>query len=188
MKPSYIEEIRSFVPHDAQEAGDQEVILWYIERFGDTILTRENPIAHLTSSGFIMNPQRTKALMIHHNIRNTWAWTGGHLDGDSDMLAVAMREAMEETGVSHIRPLSHKIASIDILPVFGHVRRGQYVSAHLHLSIAYILICEESEMLQIKPDENSGVRWFGVNEIAMPAFSADDVHLYGKFIRWETER
>lgn len=178
----YIEEIASFCPQNPQETGDQKAIQWYLEQFGNQALSRENLLGHITSSGFIMNKALDRVLMVHHNIRNTWAWTGGHADGDTDLLAVAIREAKEETGAEHIVPLSTKIASIDILPVYRHVRRGIYVNAHMHLSIAYILLCDEADSLRVKPDENTGVRWFPVADIAEPLFSADDVALYGKLI------
>lgn len=179
---NYIEEIAAFAPSDAQESEDQRTLLWYAAMFPDTVLTRENPIAHITSSGFVMNATLDKMLMIHHNIRDAWAWTGGHADGDADLLRVALREACEETGATHIRPLSERIASIDVLPVYGHTRRGRYVGAHLHLSVSYILICNESDPLREKPDENSGVRWLDVKALQTPLFSSKDCSLYGKLI------
>ena len=59
-----------------------------------------------------------------------------------------------------------KIISLDILPVFGHFKNNQPVSAHLHLSVAYLLLASEDEPLTIKPDENSGVRWIAIPELA----------------------
>lgn len=184
MKQAYAAQLRAYTPNDAQEAADQQALLWYLDRFGDGILLRENPVAHVTSSGFVMNPSLDKALMVHHNIRATWAWTGGHADGDADLLAVALREAMEETGAPGVRPLSPAIASIDVLPSYRHVRRGEHVSTHLHLSVAFILVCDEDAPLRVKPDENTAVRWFPVEAIAAPTFLADDVLLYGKLVQW----
>ncbi len=183
MLSNYTAAIEAFVPENEQEAGDQRALLWYLRQFPGTVLTRENEIAHITSSGFLMNPARTRCLMVHHNIRGCWAWTGGHADGDADLLAVAIREATEETGAPRVTPLSPAIASIDILPVFGHVRRGQYVSAHLHLSVAYLLIVPDDAPLTIKPDENTGVRWFDIADVRAPLFDARDEAFYQKLIR-----
>ena len=108
----YIDSIRAYVPQDAQEAADRAMILDYIARFPD-ILTRNNPIAHISSSGFVVNADASKVLMAHHNIFRVWAWTGGHADGETDLLSVALREAREETGAVHILPLSAEIASVD---------------------------------------------------------------------------
>lgn len=119
----YIKQIVDYSPTNKQEIQDKKVILNYINQFPQNILLRENEFAHITSSGFIMNEQLDQVLMIHHNIRNTWAWTGGHMDGDTDLLHVAMKEAKEETGIIDIHPLSKNIASVDILPVFGHMKK-----------------------------------------------------------------
>lgn len=179
---NYIDLIKNFKPCNEQEEWDLRIMLDYINTYQDNVLLRDNEIAHITSSGFIMNPTLDKVLLIHHNIRNAWAWTGGHADGDDDLLGVAIKEAKEETGVLHIVPLTDKIASVDILPVFSHIRRGKYVNAHLHLSVAYILICEEDESLHICPHENSGVEWLSIDKFTNQYFDDHDVYLYNKLI------
>lgn len=51
-----------------------------------------------------------------------------------------------------------------MLTVDGHVKRGEYVSSHLHANVTYLLEADEADTLHIKPDENSGVRWFALDE------------------------
>lgn len=179
----YIKDIIEYKPVNAQETQDKKIILDYIDKFPDNILLRENEFAHITSSGFIMNKELDKALMIHHNIRNTWAWTGGHADGDTDFLHVAIKEAIEETGINEVIPLTERIVAVDILPVFGHVKKEKYVSAHMHLSVAYILIADEKETLKIKPDENSDVKWFPLDKFTEDYFDSKDLYLYNKLIQ-----
>ncbi|MCM1988924.1 NUDIX hydrolase [Oceanirhabdus seepicola] len=178
----YINQIMEYIPANEQERQDKKIILDYIETFPHNILLRKNEFAHITSSGFIMNNEMDKVLMVHHNIRNTWAWTGGHVDGDSDFLKVAIKEAKEETGINAVIPLTKNIVSIDILPVYGHVRRNKYVSGHQHLSVAYILIASEKEVLTVKEDENSDVDWFSLDKFTEDYFDAKDVYLYNKLI------
>lgn len=179
----YIKELCDYIPCNEQESNDRNVITRFVNTFSDHALDRENEIAHITSSGFIMNEALDKVLLIHHNIRGVWAWTGGHADGERDLLRVAQKEAREETGIVNVTPLYEGIASIDILPVFGHVKKNKYVSAHLHLSIAYLLICDDTEALRIKPDENTAVAWFGVDYFTAAYFEPSDVYLYNKLIR-----
>jgi len=178
----YESEIKAFNAEIAQEENDQKIILEYIDRFKDNILTRENEIAHMTSSSMIFNHNRTKVLMVHHNIYNTWSWTGGHADGDGDFLKVAIKEAKEETGLLNVKAIDNKIISIDILPVWGHVKRGKYVSSHLHLNVTYALQASEDETLIINEMENSGVKWIGINEISK--FSNEEylIEVYNKII------
>ncbi len=174
--------IEAYHPANGQEEQDKKVILNFIRDYGAQALLRDNEIAHITSSGFIMNPSLDKVLLVHHNIRNVWSWTGGHADGEEDLLHVALREATEETGVKDIFPLTEGIASLDILPVFGHIRKSSYVNAHLHLSVAYLLTADENCPVRICSDENSGVEWFPLSRFTEEFFDQRDVYLYNKLI------
>lgn len=178
----FINQIYSYTPRNEQEIQDKNVMIKYIEQYPHNILLRDNEFAHITSSGFIMNSKLDKVLMIHHNIRNAWAWTGGHADGNCDLLHVAIKEAKEETGINNVVALTDKIAALDILPVYGHVKKGKYVSSHLHLSVAYILIASEEDELIVKEDENSAVGWFSLDKFTKEFFDENDVYLYNKLI------
>lgn len=155
----YIDDIAAFVPQTEAEEADKRQILEYIRLFPDAILTRENTIAHITASGFVISRDGEWVLMAHHNIYKVWAWTGGHADGEADLLSVALREAREETGAGHIVPLSSAIASVEILPVWGHVKRGKYVCAHQHLNVSYLLTADREGPLTIREGENTKVDW-----------------------------
>ena len=157
------QQLRAFRPANEQEASDRRLMLQYMAMFSN-LYTRENEMAHLTASSWVVNPARTKVLMAYHNIYNSWAWLGGHADGREDLLAVAQKEVLEESGVQ-TTPVSSDIFSVEILGVNGHVKRGRYVSTHLHLNVTYLLQAEEDQALHIKPDENSGVRWFALDEV-----------------------
>lgn len=157
------EQLFHYQPYNEQEERDKEIMLSLLATEED-IFTRENSTAHFTASAWLVNKSHDKVLMIYHNIYNSWAWTGGHADGESNLLAVAMREAQEETGVMDIRPVREDIFSIEILTVDGHEKRGAYVPSHLHLNVTYLLEADEEEVLRVKPDENSGVKWFPLEE------------------------
>lgn len=178
----WMQEIRQYKPYNEQEEKDKVLILTCMDAY-DNLLTRENPVAHFSSSGFIVNKTRDKVLMIHHNIYNAWSWTGGHTDGETDFLGVAIREAKEETGVQEVKVLSEGILSLDVLPVPAHIKKGVYVSAHLHLSIAYLVEVDEEELLRVKPDENSGVKWIAIEELDKYVDNEPDMLiLYKKFL------
>ena len=164
MSANFTHDIERYVPKNEQEDQDKKVVLRCIRLFPDNILLRTNELAHITSSAFVVNRDATKVLMIHHNIRNTWAWTGGHADGDGDLLAVAVRETLEEAGVTAL-PMSNEIDAIDILYVERHMKNGKYVNTHLHLNVAYVLVADEHAPLTVKPDENSAVKWFAAEDV-----------------------
>ena len=157
------EQIEKYVPYNEQEENDKDMMLKYISIFED-VLTRENRMCHFTASNWIVNKERTKILMIYHNIYNSWAWTGGHADGDCDLLHVALKEAEEETGLKNLKVLSNGIYSIEIVTVDSHIKRGKFVPSHLHLNCSFLLEADENEILKIKEDENSGVKWVDINK------------------------
>ena len=158
-----IEEIKRYAPCCEQEARDKTVILDFLAKNEDAF-SRENLVAHMTASAWIVNPERTRTVMVYHRIYDSWSWTGGHADGETDLLAVALREAREETGLRNVRPLSSEIFSLEVLTVDGHEKRGEYVPSHLHMNVIYLLEADESKPLHVCEDENKGVRWFGLDE------------------------
>lgn len=176
------EQITAYRPVNEQERSDKEIMCHYMEAYPHNILTRENRVAHLTSSGFIMNRDLTKVLVIFHKIYQAWGWTGGHADGEADMLAVALKEAREETGLEVIEPLSRDIMSLDILPVWGHVKKSGYVSAHLHLNVAYVLIADEKDTLKVNEEETEGLMWVDADAIGDYSTEAALVTVYRKLI------
>ena len=180
MEYTLTEQIRSYQPMNEQEERDKELILHCLET-EKNIFTRQNRLAHMTASAWIVNPERTKVLMAYHNIYHSWSWLGGHADGETDLLKVALKEAREESGIHHVKPVSEQIYSLEVLTVDGHVKRGEYVPSHLHLNLTYLLEADEDDLLHIKKDENSNVGWFGLQE-AIDASSEPwfKEHIYNK--------
>jgi len=160
---SLFDNIRNYKPMNEQEAHDKEQMLQFMLKNQD-YLERKNQIAHFSASAWTVNKERTKTLMIYHNIYDSWAWVGGHADGVEDLREVALRELWEETGVKNARLVSDEIFSIETLTVDGHIKRGAYVSSHLHFNVTYLAEADESETLVVKEDENQGVKWFTFEE------------------------
>lgn len=156
------QDIEAYQPFNEQERADKALILEFMKNNEDAFL-RTNLEAHMTSSAWIVNKQKTKVLMIYHNIYDSWAWTGGHADGEEDLLSVAIREANEETGIT-ATPVSDKIFSIERLTVDGHIKRGKYVPSHMHLNVSYLLEADDSQKIRAKEDENKAVAWFDLDE------------------------
>ena len=157
------EQIKNYTPANEQEQNDKEQMLAFMLE-NENCFTRENTVAHFTTSIWTVNKERTKVLMVYHNIYDSWAWVGGHADGIEDLTEVAMRELQEETGVKNAKLVSDEILSLETLTVDGHVKRGKYVSSHLHLNVTYLAEADEAETLVVKEDENQGVKWFTFEE------------------------
>ena len=153
MKENLIRQIENYPPSNEQEEKDKALILGWISN-NENAFSRENTVAHITASAWVVNKDRSKVLMVYHNIYNSWSWMGGHADGETDLLSVAIREVKEEAGISNVRPVSEEIFSLESLTVDGHVKKGNYVSSHLHLNITYLLEADSEEQVSVKADEN----------------------------------
>ena len=162
MTRDLLEALTAYIPWNEQEERDRMIMLSALSVTPDPF-TRDNEVMHFTASSWIVNRDCTKVLMAYHNLYNAWAWTGGHADGDRDLLAVALREAREETGI-HAQPMAESIFSLETLTVDGHEKRGRYVPSHLHLNVTYLLRADETESIRAKVDENKAVRWFTLND------------------------
>ena len=153
------DQILAFVPQNQQEQRDRQELLAWLDS-GIDIYSRQCNAAHLTASAWVVSPDRRQVLMAYHNLYDSWAWLGGHADGDHDLLAVALREVRGESGLTDVHPVSRDIYSLEILTVDGHEKRGRYVSSHLHLNVTYLLEADPKQPVRCKPDENSRVGWF----------------------------
>ena len=156
------EKIENYVPFDEQEERDKEQMLRFIDNFDD-VLTRNNTFGHFSSSAFVVNKERTKMVVVYHNIYGAWIYPGGHADGEDDLLSVAVREVEEETGL-HVNVLDKDIFAVQSLPTKGHVKRGKYVSAHTHFDTVYLLEADDTIPLVYREDESKGVKWISFEE------------------------
>lgn len=151
------EQIENYEPFDEQEEMDKEQFLKFIDNFDD-VLTRKNIFGHITSSAFVVNKERTKMLVVYHIINDGWIYPGGHVDGEEDLLSVALREVEEETGLKP-KVLDNSIFSIQSGPVIGHIKRKKYVSAHIHYDVIYLMEADDKITLKYKKDESKGAKW-----------------------------
>ena len=155
-------QIENYIPFDEVEEKNKEYLLKWIDTFSD-VLTRENEFGHFASSAFVVNREKTKMLVVYHNIYDAWIFPGGHADGDDNLLKVAIREVEEETGLK-TKILDNSIFAISASPIIGHIKRGKYVPAHTHLDVVYLLEADDTEPLIYREDESKGVKWITFEE------------------------
>lgn len=173
--------IQNYSPYNEQELKDKDLILNHLS--ASNILTRKNLLAHLTVSAWIISPDLKKVLMAYHRIYQSFAWLGGHLDGNPDIVSVIKKEIHEESGLSEFHLIDNQLFSLEVLTVDGHVKNGEYVSSHLHLNLTFLCIANPDLPIRIQPSENSQVAWLEIDTIAQ---SVSEVwymkHIYQKLI------
>lgn len=179
--------LRSCTPQNPQEKEDLQVMLQACELHPD-VLSRSCEDGHFTASAWICDREHKRFLLVYHRIFDSWAWTGGHADGDPDLLRVALREAEEETGLREFQLLNTDVLSgdekppisLEILKVKAHRRRGLFVPAHLHYNLTWLLEADATTPLRIKEDENSGVAWFLLDEVCAHCSEPQMQPIYAK--------
>ena len=156
------QKIQNYTPFNEQEENDKEQMLNFIDNFDD-VLTRNNSFGHFSSSAFVVNKEKTRMVVVYHNIYDAWIYPGGHADGEEDLLSVAVREVEEETGLK-VKILDGNMFAIQSLPVKGHIKHGKYVSAHTHFDVVYLLEADDTIPLVYREDESKGVKWIPFEE------------------------
>lgn len=139
---------------------------------------------HLTGSAWIVSPDRSRVLLTHHHKLDRWLQLGGHADDDPDMFRVAQREAREESGLQHIRPLSARIFDIDVHGI--PARPG--AAGHYHYDIRFIFEADPAAALVVSR-ESKDLAWVDLATITEPDFDESMRRMARKtahFPQWET--
>ena len=121
---------------------------------------RELLIGHITGSAWILDNLGSFVLLTHHRKLDRWFQPGGHCDGDDDVLGVALKEALEETGVSDIRVDSESIFDVDIHEI--PERKG--IPAHLHYDVRFLLRADKDLPLVIT-EESNDLAWIELGKV-----------------------
>lgn len=151
--------LEGYVPDDNQEKEMKNRIISFVHK-NSLCFDRSLQIGHITASAMIVNRERTLALFTHHNKLNKWLQLGGHSDGDSNSLNVALREAEEESGLRSIVPVTENIFDVDVHEI--PARKNE--PAHFHYDIRFLFEAESTEPLLISSESND-LAWIRLDEI-----------------------
>ena len=134
----------------------------FVEHHED-VFYRELSPAHVTGSAWVVSPDRSQVLMMHHKKLDQWFQPGGHADGETDIVRVALKETAEETGIdaSHIKLANSNIFDVDIhtIPQRGSDPR------HQHIDIRFLI--EIDNRLPVPGnDESHDVLWIDLQNVS----------------------
>jgi 8-oxo-dGTP pyrophosphatase MutT (NUDIX family) len=145
---------------DEHEETMRRTIIAFVERHADCF-DRTLLKGHITGSAFIVDPERTRALLTHHHFLDKWLQLGGHSDGDPDTLAVALRETREESGLTMLAVANEGIFDVDIHPIPERKNEPE----HYHYDIRFLVEADPGEPLRIT-SESKDLAWIPLNRIA----------------------
>ncbi|HEX8835075.1 MAG TPA: NUDIX hydrolase [Abditibacteriaceae bacterium] len=148
-------------PFDETEAAMLASMLDFVQN-EPRCFERALEIGHVTGSAWIVDEDFSHALLTHHAKLNRWLQLGGHADGETDILQVALREAREESGLESVTPLSENIFDVDVHPIPA---RGD-LPQHLHYDVRFLLGANRGARLTIS-DESHDLAWVPLEEIAL---------------------
>jgi 8-oxo-dGTP pyrophosphatase MutT (NUDIX family) len=168
--------LNNYFPIYSEEQVYQNDMLQFIS-LHKNCFDRSLESGHITASSWLLNKDHTQALLMHHAKLDRWVQLGGHCDGNSDCLEVAIKEACEESGLTQVRPVLNEIFDIDIhlIPPKGQIRE------HLHYDVRFLLESAGDEPI-VCNRESKELRWVGKNQTEFPTDSRSVVRL---FIKWK---
>ncbi len=114
---------------------------------------------HVTGSAWLVNGTGSHILLTHHRKLGRWLQLGGHSDGDADTLAVALREAGEESGLEVVA----RSAEIYDLDVHEIPARGTD-PAHYHYDVRFALRPRTAEDFRVSA-ESLDLAWVPIVEL-----------------------
>jgi ADP-ribose pyrophosphatase YjhB (NUDIX family) len=177
------EKLERYNPTDEREIADKVKMLEFLNSH-ETCFERSLSIGHFTGSCWLINRDGTKFLLTLHKKIGRWLQLGGHADGDSDILRVAMKEAHEESGLEHLEFVSEEIFDIGIYPF--PERNG--IHAHLHYSVAFLVRASNlNEDIKIS-DESLDLRWFEKYPFDVMSSVDEEREITRQFLKWKNLR
>jgi len=128
----------------------------------DNCFDRELAVGHITGSAWLVDKNLGHVFFTHHKKLDKWFQPGGHSDSNANTLAVAMKEASEESGIEDvfIQPLNDNIFDIDIHTIPARKDEAE----HLHYDIRFILETDMNHPLNIS-DESHEIAWIALDDI-----------------------
>lgn len=152
--------LEQYAPLDDEEQQMRRQIVDFVTHYPDCF-ERSQQLGHITGSAWVISQDFQQALLLHHRKLDRWLQPGGHSDGDPDTLAVALREAQEETGLASITPANGKIFDVDIHTIPANKKEP----AHKHYDVRFLLYANAAEPLLISEESNE-LAWIALDKIA----------------------
>jgi 8-oxo-dGTP pyrophosphatase MutT (NUDIX family) len=170
------EKLTSYKPTDHAEQVFKQEMLTFLDTYPNCF-ERALEVGHFTGSAWLVSKDGTKVLLMHHTKLDRWMQLGGHCDGDPDLLAVAVKEAQEESGINDIEPLSTEIFDIDV----HLIPASKSLPAHYHYDVRFLLHVTSDEAI-VQNSESKELRWIGKDVSELPTDATSVTRMFHKWL------
>jgi len=166
-----------YAPIDSAERAYKATILDFLDQYPNAF-ERSLEVGHITASAWLVNKDNTKALLTHHRKLNMWVQLGGHCDGNTDVLAVAIQEAQEESGILGIKPVTNSIFDIDV----HLIPENKKEKAHYHYDVRFLLQVIGDEDFVVS-HESHDLAWFDRDRNNLPTSERSVIRMFDKWVK-----
>jgi 8-oxo-dGTP pyrophosphatase MutT (NUDIX family) len=155
-----LDELKAHVAFNAQEEKYRIDTISFIEHHAASWWRRATSEGHVTAAAWVLNAERTHALLLHHAKLNRWLQPGGHLDDTDESPAHgALREAVEESGITTLSFVNTALFDVDVHPI----PERKTEPAHYHYDVRYLIMANDTSV--VISDESLGAQWMSLSEI-----------------------
>jgi 8-oxo-dGTP pyrophosphatase MutT (NUDIX family) len=170
--------LAAYHPDDKSEQEYKKIILEFLSHYPNNAFERSLEVGHITASCWLVNKDNTKALLTHHKKLDKWFQLGGHCDGDTDVLAVAIKEAQEESGIMNIKPVQQGIFDIDV----HLIPETKKEKAHYHYDVRFLLQVMDDEDFAVS-EESHSLAWIDKKRENLPTHEWSVVRMFEKWVK-----
>jgi 8-oxo-dGTP pyrophosphatase MutT (NUDIX family) len=146
---------------DAPSRGQDSLrhaVLAFLDARDDACL-RECVPGHVTASALVLDDSGGRVLLTLHPRLGRWVQLGGHCDdADDDIVAAALREATEESGVAGLR------IAPDLVAVHVHPVTCSLGVPTRHLDLQFAAHAPAGAQISIS-DESVDLRWWPTDDL-----------------------
>lgn len=166
-KQEIFEQVQQYLLKFPDEKEDASSLISFVNiHEGEGLIDRKNFTGHITTSAFIIDENASALLLLKHKSLNRWLQPGGHVDvTDTCLIASALREACEETGMpaEQLQLVSDEIFDLDSHQIPANPRKAE--PAHIHHDIRFLFRCLQLNAINISLDESTDSKWIPFSDL-----------------------
>lgn len=173
--------LNDYDPLDSVEQKHKEEMIAFCIGHSDCF-ERSCKKGHFTASAWVVNSNQSEILLMYHKKLDMWLQLGGHADGNDNLLLVAIKEVLEESGLTSVEPITSKIFDLGIHKIPKYKDEVE----HYHFDIRFLLKSMTNDIL-IKNEESIEISWFPANKNFLPTNNDDILRMLDKWLLYKSK-